>query len=198
MSHRHPLITFLSFLVNARCILLIQTAVFITGNGLRARKRGTEEGSRRREEKVTMGRKKSVLWWGTRRWYFSFCLLPASKGAVVELFLETITLPRTHIVAACRNPYHLSLGLPLSSRHRAGSEQQKTAWKRPPTSTSIYVMCFRDICKGGFGAMRHHEQIQIKMIRLLYYLFFFFNTWCMEYQNEPHMKWKIGHVSFLW
>lgn len=44
MSHRHPLITFLSFLVNARCILLIQTAVFITGNGLRARKRGTEGG----------------------------------------------------------------------------------------------------------------------------------------------------------
>lgn len=49
MSHRHPLITFLSFLVNARCILLIQTAVFITGNGLRARKRRTEEGSRGRE-----------------------------------------------------------------------------------------------------------------------------------------------------
>lgn len=51
MSHRHPLITFLSFLVNARCILLIQTTVFITGNGLRARKRRTEEGSGGRERR---------------------------------------------------------------------------------------------------------------------------------------------------
>lgn len=49
MGHRHPLITFLSFLVNARCILLIQTTVFITGNGLRARKRRTDEESGGRE-----------------------------------------------------------------------------------------------------------------------------------------------------
>lgn len=38
-SHISTLITFLSIPVNARCILLIQTAVFITSNGPRERER---------------------------------------------------------------------------------------------------------------------------------------------------------------
>lgn len=45
-SHIHPLITFLSICVNARCILLIQTTVFITSNGLRERKEEGREGAR--------------------------------------------------------------------------------------------------------------------------------------------------------
>lgn len=40
LRHIHSLITFLSVRVNARCILLIQTTVFITSNGLWERKKG--------------------------------------------------------------------------------------------------------------------------------------------------------------
>lgn len=45
--HKRPLITFLSARVNARCILLIETTVFITSNGPKERKRGGEKESER-------------------------------------------------------------------------------------------------------------------------------------------------------
>lgn len=45
-SNIQPLITFLSICVNARCILLIQTTVFITSNGLGEEERRTHEGRR--------------------------------------------------------------------------------------------------------------------------------------------------------
>lgn len=106
-SHIHPLITFLSVRVNARCILLIQTTVFITSNGLWERER--EKGRRGREGRRERGRKgwgggwkemKSISWWATRQWYFYFCLLFGSlcrEGAAteVELIMETITLSHT-------------------------------------------------------------------------------------------------------
>lgn len=63
-----------------------------------ARERRTEE----ERERMSGGwiETKSFSWWGTRQWYFYFCLLSGSlcgEGAEtgVELIMETITLSHT-------------------------------------------------------------------------------------------------------
>lgn len=162
VSHRHPLITFLSFLVNARCILLIETTMFITGNGLRARKRKTEKGSGGRERRRQ---------WRDRRAFSDEELDSGTFISACSLILSGRKVPwgggggcswrqkHCHTVAPCCMLYHLSLRLSLSSCHRARSKQQKTTGKRPPASASICILCLRDIYNSSFRAMHQGEQI---------------------------------------
>ncbi len=133
-SHIHPLITFLSVCVNARCILLIQTAVFITSNGLW-------------ERKEDRGREREREWGETRRWYFYFCVLSGSlceEGAQteVELIMETITLSHT----LCGSTLHsLSSIIQINIKFLPLSTQSSHGWNTNLPPSQLYIRCLHVI-----------------------------------------------------